>query len=77
MQIVNFPFPEAESVALGDTPQICILLQLILGAAVNCERKNDFIGGLMQLDELDQAELMNFIQIILDSSDRVTTIIEG
>ena len=68
MQIVNFPVPSPETVACGDTSQICVLLQLILGAAVNCERKNDFIAGLMQLDEIDQAELMNFIQIILDSS---------
>ena len=40
--------------ARGDAVQICILLQLILGAAVNCECKNDFIADLMQLDEIDQ-----------------------
>lgn len=38
-----------------------------MGAAVNCENKNDFIAGLMTLDEMVQAELMNFIQVILDS----------
>ena len=68
MQILNFPFPLADDVGGGDVESICLLLQLILGAAVNCERKNDFIAGLMQLDEVDQAELMNLIQIILDSS---------
>jgi protein HOOK3 len=68
LQIVNFNFPDAESISRGAAPQICILLQLILGAAVNCDRKNDFISDLMQLSEIDQAELMNFIQIILDSS---------
>ena len=68
VQIVNFNFPDAESISRGAAPQICILLQLILGAAVNCDRKNDFISDLMQLSEIDQAELMNFIQIILDSS---------
>ena len=70
--MVNFTFPEAESVARGESSSVCLLLQLVLGAAVNCDRKNDFIAGLMQLDEMDQAELMSFIQTILDCGAQQT-----
>ena len=66
--IGSLPFPEPEQVARGDSAHICLLLQLILGAAVNCDRKNDFIANLMQLDEIDQAELMSFIQDLVFSS---------
>jgi len=66
LNIANFAQPEPEQIARGNAAHICQLLQLILGAAVNCDHKNDFIAGLMQLDEIDQAELMAFIQIILD-----------
>ena len=65
MSIVGFGLPSGESVGAGEVGGISTLVQLVLGAAVNCENKNDFIGELMALDEFVQAELMNFIQVIL------------
>ena len=65
MNILGFDLPDGDRVGEGDMESISILVQLILGAAVNCENKNDFIGSLMALDEFVQAELMNFIQVIL------------
>ena len=67
VNIIGFDFPDGEKVGSGEQAHLSVLLQLILGAAVNCENKNDFIAGLMTLDEMVQAELMNFIQVILDS----------
>ena len=58
MNITNFTQPDAEQVARGNSEHICLLLQLILGAAVNCDHKNDFIAGLMQLDEIDQDRIL-------------------
>ena len=60
VNIVNFVFPEAEQVARGNSAQVCVLLQLILGAAVNCDHKDVFIAGLLQLAEIDQARVKIF-----------------
>ncbi len=37
-------------------------LQLVLGCAVNCERKSEFIGRIMEMNEYTQHMLMTAIQ---------------
>ncbi|CAG5113383.1 Oidioi.mRNA.OKI2018_I69.chr2.g7494.t1.cds [Oikopleura dioica] len=67
LSFVNIDTPKSDEVATGNIKEIACLIQFILGAAVNCDNKNDFIGSLMTLDEYVQGELMAYIQIILDS----------
>lgn len=67
VSFVNIDTPKSDEVATGNIKEIACLIQFILGAAVNCDNKNDFIGSLMTLDEYVQGELMAYIQIILDS----------
>ena len=64
---MNIDTPKSDEVATGNIKEIACLIQFILGAAVNCDNKNNFIGSLMTLDEYVQGELMAYIQIILDS----------
>lgn len=42
--------------------QLCILLQLILGCAINCDKKEDFIQVIMSLEEDVQHVVMKAIQ---------------
>jgi hypothetical protein len=42
--------------------QLSYLLQLVLGCAVNCDRKEEFIKNIMQMNELTQHMLMTAIQ---------------
>jgi len=67
LSFVNIDTPKSDEIATGNIKEIACLIQFILGAAVNCDNKNDFIGSLMTLDEYVQGELMAYIQIILDS----------
>ena len=52
---------ESESNAEIDI-ELSHLLQLVLGCAVNCDHKSDFIGKIMEMNEYTQHMLMNAIQ---------------
>ncbi|XP_044764886.1 protein hook [Coccinella septempunctata] len=56
-------------VALGekcDIVQLTKLLQLVLGCAINCDRKQDYITTIMQLEESVQQNIMQAIQQLED-----------
>jgi len=41
-------------------------MELIIGAAVSCDQKETYVNRIMRLSENNQAELMFFIQKVLD-----------
>lgn len=55
---------ESESNAEIDI-ELSHLLQLVLGCAVNCDHKSDFIGKIMEMNEYTQHMLMNAIQELM------------
>lgn len=65
-QITGFRMPDV--IALGeknDKEELGRLLQLILGCAVNCDRKHEYIEALMGLEENIQHDVMNAIQELM------------
>ena len=44
-------------------------MELIIGAAVSCEQKETYVNRIMRLEEANQAELMFFIQKVLDKCE--------
>lgn len=61
--ISNFPLPDLALVAEhSDSVQLGRLLQLVLGCAVKCERKQDYIQTIMTLEESVQHVVMTAIQ---------------
>ena len=44
----------------------CFVFQLILGCAVNCERKHEYIESIMSMDSSAQQLIMQAIQEILN-----------
>ena len=44
------------------TDELCHLLQLVLGCAVNCERKSEYIETIMEMNETTQHMIMTAIQ---------------
>jgi hypothetical protein len=45
-----------------DRRELMRLIELVLGAAVQCNAKETYIGRIMTMDEADQAQLMPVIQ---------------
>lgn len=61
--LVEFPRPDAMRIAEKyDTVELERLLQLILGCAVNCSSKQDYIREIMLLEESLQANIMKALQ---------------
>ncbi|XP_066470279.1 protein Hook homolog 2 [Tiliqua scincoides] len=60
---------------LSDTAELGKLLQLVLGCAIGCERKQDHIQQIMTLEESVQHVVMTAIQELLnkDSSDTLSS----
>ncbi|XP_028573213.2 protein Hook homolog 2 [Podarcis muralis] len=60
---------------LSDTAELGKLLQLVLGCAISCERKQDHIQQIMTLEESVQHVVMTAIQELLnkDSSDTLSS----
>ncbi|XP_072846401.1 protein Hook homolog 2 [Pogona vitticeps] len=60
---------------LADTLELSKLLQLVLGCAISCERKQDHIQQIMTLEESVQHVVMTAIQELLtkDSSDTLSS----
>lgn len=70
----EFPRPDAMSIAeQGDSVELERLLQLVLGCAVNCSSKQDYIRKIMCLEESLQANIMRALQE-LESSWQGTSI---
>ncbi|XP_030627393.1 protein Hook homolog 1 [Chanos chanos] len=65
-QISNFPLPDPARVAEHSDPvELGRLLQLILGCAVKCDRKQEYIQVIMTLEESVQHVVMTAIQELM------------
>ncbi|KAL6952184.1 Protein Hook 3 [Sarracenia purpurea var. burkii] len=61
----NISFVKPDAVAIGerkDVVEMVKLLQLILGCAVNCEKKHEYIKEIMLMEESIQSVIMQSIQ---------------
>ncbi|XP_073709121.1 protein Hook homolog 1 [Garra rufa] len=65
-QITGFPLPDlVRMVEQSDQVELGRLLQLILGCAVNCDRKQEYIQVIMTLEESVQHVVMTAIQELM------------
>uniref|UniRef100_H3AV39 Hook microtubule tethering protein 1 n=1 Tax=Latimeria chalumnae TaxID=7897 RepID=H3AV39_LATCH len=65
--ILDFPLPDLNRVAEHTDPlELGRLLQLILGCAVNCEKKHEYIQNIMTLEESVQHVVMTAIQELMN-----------
>lgn len=65
-QIIGFKLPDLNAIAEhNDTGELGRLLQLILGCAVNCDHKQEYIEIIMGMEESDQHAVMNAIQELM------------
>ncbi|XP_039984579.1 protein Hook homolog 1 isoform X1 [Xiphias gladius] len=65
-EISDFPFPDlAKMTEHSDPVELGRLLQLILGCAVRCERKQEYIQIIMTLEESVQHVVMTAIQELM------------
>lgn len=65
-QITEFRFPDVGAIAeRGSRDEMGRLLQLILGCAVNCPRKQEYIQVIMGLEEAVQHVVMKAIQELI------------
>ncbi|XP_077292324.1 hook microtubule tethering protein isoform X2 [Arctopsyche grandis] len=63
LSLVEFPKPDVNKIAeKGDIDELGRLLQLILGCAVNCDQKEEYIRRIMQLEISCQRSIMQAIQ---------------
>jgi hypothetical protein len=46
----------------GDSEQLARLLSLVLGCAVNCDEKQEYVRRIMALEQGVQQDVMNAIQ---------------
>ena len=53
-----------------DTQEIVKLVELVLGAMVESEHKNVYIGNIMKLDEATQRELMVILEGVRNTRGR-------
>uniref|UniRef100_A0A8D3BZR3 Hook microtubule-tethering protein 1 n=1 Tax=Scophthalmus maximus TaxID=52904 RepID=A0A8D3BZR3_SCOMX len=68
-EISDFPLPDLARVAEHSDPvELGRLLQLVLGCAVRCERKQEYIQIIMTLEESVQHVVMTAIQEVTSSS---------
>ncbi|XP_063726997.1 protein Hook homolog 3-like isoform X3 [Symsagittifera roscoffensis] len=45
------------------------LLRLVLGCAINCDQKEEYISGIMALEQSIQQDVMNAIQILMSATN--------
>ncbi|XP_070564439.1 protein Hook homolog 3-like isoform X3 [Ptychodera flava] len=65
-QIYDFRMPDVNAIGeRGDPEELGRLLQLTLGCAVNCDHKEDYINGIMVMEESVQHVVMNAIQELM------------
>ncbi|KXJ24035.1 Protein Hook-like [Exaiptasia diaphana] len=70
MDISGFPMPDVNILAdTANKAELGRLLQLILGCAVNCEDKQEYIQVIMSLEESVQHAVMNAIQELISARE--------
>uniref|UniRef100_A0A3B4FJ13 Hook microtubule tethering protein 1 n=1 Tax=Pundamilia nyererei TaxID=303518 RepID=A0A3B4FJ13_9CICH len=70
-EISDFPLPDVSLVAEHSDPtELGRLLQLILGCAVRCERKQEYIQFIMTLEESVQHVVMTAIQELMSKETK-------
>ncbi|XP_071514188.1 protein Hook homolog 3 isoform X2 [Panulirus ornatus] len=74
--IKHFPLPDLNKIGEhGDPEEMGRMLQLILGCAVNCENKQQYIEAIMNMEERVQKVIMEAIQELMlrESSPGILT----
>jgi len=62
-RLSGFSIPDVNKIGEGsDENELCRLLQLVLGCAVHCERQEEFIQAILQMEEEVQQGIMTAIQ---------------
>ncbi|XP_076353486.1 hook microtubule tethering protein isoform X1 [Tachypleus tridentatus] len=65
-QIIGFKMPDVNAIGENSNPvELGRMLQLVLGCAVNCDRKQEYIEAIMELEEDVQHVVMNVIQELI------------
>ncbi|XP_069127500.1 protein Hook homolog 3-like isoform X2 [Argopecten irradians] len=76
IQIHDFQMPDVNSIGEhSNVSELGRLLQLILGCAVNCEAKQEYIQRIMSMEESVQHVVMNAIQELM--TKEITTSSDG
>lgn len=76
IHIQNFQMPDVSAIGeRNDKCELGRLLQLILGCAVNCANKEEYIGRIMSMEESVQHVVMNAIQELM--TKEISAGIEG
>lgn len=77
MDIIGFNLPDVSCIAeKNDKAELGRLLQLILGCAVNCDEKQEYIQNIMQMEESVQHVVMNAIQELMACKE-VSSSVDG
>eukprot|EP01135_Chromosphaera_perkinsii_P007568 Nk52_evm24s914 gene=Nk52_evmTU24s914 len=70
----GFDVPDLNSLGQdNNSDEMLKLLEMIIGTAVFCDKKEDFIGQIMTLEQTTQVALMSIIKGIMSKSRRVST----
>ncbi|XP_065674385.1 protein Hook homolog 3 isoform X2 [Hydra vulgaris] len=70
----NFKMPDVSLIAeKSDKKELGKMLQLVLGCAINCEEKEQYIQVIMALEESVQLSVMNSIQQLLQVKEHSRT----
>ncbi|XP_077981003.1 protein Hook homolog 3-like isoform X2 [Glandiceps talaboti] len=65
-QLYDFRMPDVSAIGERDDPEeLGRLLQLVLGCAVNCDHKEEYINNIMIMEESVQHVVMNAIQELM------------
>ncbi|XP_051540913.1 protein Hook homolog 3-like isoform X2 [Myxocyprinus asiaticus] len=73
-QITDFTLPDVNLIAEhADAAELGRMLQLILGCAVNCEQKQEYIQSIMMMEESVQHVVMTAIQELMSKEMPVST----
>lgn len=69
-ELSNYEFPDvAEIGEFNNKVELGKMLQLVLGCAINCEEKEQYIQAIMALEEGVQLSVMNSLQQVLQLRD--------
>lgn len=65
LHMTEFPLPDVNRIVEKNVEQVGRLLQLILGVAINCSNKEEYIQNIMGMEETVQQVIMQAIQEVL------------
>ncbi|KAG7250582.1 hypothetical protein CRUP_001865, partial [Coryphaenoides rupestris] len=72
-QINDFTLPDLNLIGEhSDAPELGRMLQLILGCAISCEQKQEYIQAIMVMEESVQHVVMTAIQELMSKETPVT-----